>query len=1357
MLRLKAGCQYCASVRLDFHGQRATQRFLHIIREMRRSSAILAFLLALGVGTPAAAHNAAVALAVPVHGITVDGDFEDWPVDAPRHEIHMVEYGQAPTDPQDLSATFRVGYSREDHRLYVAVEVKDQSVTIDSSSNVFWNTNDGCELYVDMGHTTADLPIQHYVYGTRVSASLQQPSATTRVGWQRGTRYHRYEWSVDLADASERSIGLDIVVTDKDDDGSFSWMTWGQGVGKVVDGKRLGDVVVSAGGDVVGQLRGVVSREGSARVVAGRRVLLRSIDHADITVTDVTDVDGRFALSLPAGDYRVNMAGARSGQPVVTARVSPSVATDLQLVVAIPRGVTVRTIPGRLVEAGEGFREDLWQSLGVTDGLPGNWVRDVLQDRRGYLWIGTEAGLSRFDGRYLMNTGRAEGLAGEEVRCIVADSSGMLWVGTDAGLSRVGDVEITSFTTSDGLPSNQIRDLAFDTEGHLWIATDAGLARYDGWEFTNYSARDGLPGNQLRSVVVDRQGAVWMGIWGRGLCRFDTTGFTTFAAAEGLLDTQVRPVLEDREGRIWFGTEAGISRYDAGRFTHFTAADGLAIGEVWALYEDRSGKIWVGTFGGGVSVYDGHGFINYSVRDGLGSDIVLGFGEDREGVLWVGTDDGVSRYDERFATFGTREGLPAGGVSAILQDGQGVMWFGSGARRAGGLSRLDGQKLSTLTAADGLVDNEVWSLAQDPEGGLWIGTARGVSRYRDGSLSTFPLDSNMLQYPVSFFLTGDDEVLWLGSWGGGLSRWDGKSFVHYTTDQGLGHNRLYDGLLDSHGDMWLCTWGGGVSRFDGQMFRNYTTADGLASDSVWVALADEEGIWFGTHNGLSYFDGENFTNYRVEDGLSSNRVQALMHDDAGHLWLGTNAGVSRFDGQIVQTLLRRDGVVSNSVRELYQDLAGDVWIGTSAGLTRYRRTHTPPPVVMTDVITNEGRHGPVVSLELTTAHDLIAFEFTGISFKTRPEAMGYRYRLVGYDDIWHSTHGGRAEFLDLPRGDFTFEVVAVDRDLSYSAEPARVYISVRLPGYRIAMGVALLISAGLILWQAGLIIQRNRSLQRARDELEVRVEERTAQLRETQGQLIMQEKMASLGLLVAGVAHEINSPMGAVSSATDTSRRCVERITEMIHSNTTLTDLLGNPRFQRALSTLEQNMRISLIGTERIERIVSSLRNFARLDEAQLQEADLHEGLDSTLSLLHHQLRNRIDLQLNYGEVPSLLCYPQELNQVFMNLLTNAIHALEGEEGRIDIRTWADANMVFVAIGDNGHGIAAEHLRRIFDPGFTTKGVGVGTGLGLSISYKIIEKHQGDIRVESVVGQGTTFTMCLPRNLYDLLAASKEC
>ena len=173
---------------------------------------------------------------------------------------------------------------------------------------------------------------------------------------------------------------------------------------------------------------------------------------------------------------------------------------------------------------------------------------------------------------------------------------------------------------------------------------------------------------------------------------------------------------------------------------------------------------------------------------------------------------------------------------------------------------------------------------------------------------------------------------------------------------------------------------------------------------------------------------------------------------------------------------------------------------------------------------------------------------------------------------------------------------------------------------------------------------------------------------------------------------------------------------------------------------------MTLLATTRIVEIVRSLRNFARLDEAEKKQVDIHEGIESTLTLLHHELKQRVDVVRDYGELPEIECYPNQLNQVLMNLLTNALQAIEGP-GTITIRTRCAGERVEVAISDTGSGISEEARQRIFDPGFTTKGVGVGTGLGLSIAYRIVQKHAGELRVESEVGAGSTFTVSLPLRL----------
>jgi signal transduction histidine kinase len=249
---------------------------------------------------------------------------------------------------------------------------------------------------------------------------------------------------------------------------------------------------------------------------------------------------------------------------------------------------------------------------------------------------------------------------------------------------------------------------------------------------------------------------------------------------------------------------------------------------------------------------------------------------------------------------------------------------------------------------------------------------------------------------------------------------------------------------------------------------------------------------------------------------------------------------------------------------------------------------------------------------------------------------------------------------------------------------------------------------------------------------------RTRELQETQLQLIQSEKMAALGQLVAGVAHELNTPMGAIHSNNQSQGKALAR----------LIDELGSPangllEHAAILENLRDMNAVNEAAARRIIEIVSNLRRFARLDESDWKQADLREGLDETLALVEHQTRGRIQVVRSYGDIPLVGCYPGQLNQVFMNLIGNAIQAIAGE-GRIDVECFREGDQVCVRVRDDGHGIPEDALSRIFDPGYTTKGVGVGTGLGLSIAYRIATNHRGSLRVKSEVGRGSEFTLSIP-------------
>jgi signal transduction histidine kinase len=254
------------------------------------------------------------------------------------------------------------------------------------------------------------------------------------------------------------------------------------------------------------------------------------------------------------------------------------------------------------------------------------------------------------------------------------------------------------------------------------------------------------------------------------------------------------------------------------------------------------------------------------------------------------------------------------------------------------------------------------------------------------------------------------------------------------------------------------------------------------------------------------------------------------------------------------------------------------------------------------------------------------------------------------------------------------------------------------------------------------------------------------ELQKTQSQLVQTEKMASLGTLVAGIAHEMNTPVGTIKSSADVIARCIKVILETLATSTTVDDLKNSKPFNTALKALQVDNQNSTLAIDRITRIVNSLRGFIQLDQAAFQKVDLHAGLDNTLTLLEHVLNHRIEVVKAYGDIPRITAFASELNQAFMSLLSNAIAAIP-ETGRITITTSSQDGQVLVEISDTGVGIARERMKKLFEPMFTRKGTRIKAGLGLFTSYNIIQKHHGDIRVDSEVGRGSTFTISLPVDL----------
>jgi signal transduction histidine kinase len=262
-------------------------------------------------------------------------------------------------------------------------------------------------------------------------------------------------------------------------------------------------------------------------------------------------------------------------------------------------------------------------------------------------------------------------------------------------------------------------------------------------------------------------------------------------------------------------------------------------------------------------------------------------------------------------------------------------------------------------------------------------------------------------------------------------------------------------------------------------------------------------------------------------------------------------------------------------------------------------------------------------------------------------------------------------------------------------------------------------------------------------ELELECQRKQKELRDSQTQLVQVEKMAALGSLAAGLAHELNTPVAAINSNNDVIELALRKTDELIKTLPGLEATDADSQLRELMAIVFDSLRTNRLACERIIKFLRSVRNFARLDESDWKRADIKECIESTLTLLAHELKGRVSVVKEFGDTPEIDCYPNQLNQVFMNILVNAAQAIEGQ-GEIRIRTWTEDGAVRIAISDSGRGVPPDIQSRIFDPGFTTKKAGLGTGLGLSICRKIIHNHHGQIELQSETGRGSTFTIVLP-------------
>ncbi len=746
----------------------------------------------------------------------------------------------------------------------------------------------------------------------------------------------------------------------------------------------------------------------------------------------------------------------------------------LALLAALVAGTTTFALdPNRALTQA---RLAVWTS---ESGLPQNTVDAMVQTRDGYMWMGTEEGLVRFDGvRFVVSDRQtAPALRSSFVSSLYETPDGTLWIGTyGGGLARLRNGRIEAFHP-ELLGSDRIREMHATPDGALWVPTaGGGLLRIDGEKVTRYTTRDGLPIDRIWALEDDGEGGLWIATHGGGVVRWRDSRVTQrITTREGLPNDFARALLRDRDGTLWIGTDGGgLAAWRDGAIVRtLTTRDGLPSDLIRALHRDVDGSLWIGT-DGGLARWRGARAEPFSVADGLPSPIVRSLVEDREGSLWVGTTGGVVRLsDTRFLSYTRKEGLPVDGIRAVLEDRNGRLWAGT---EGGGICTILPAPVRCLSKIDGLPQDTIYALAESRDGSLWVGTdGGGVVRLRDGKfVDTIDAErSGLPNNRVRALVESADGSLWVTTTAGLAHVREGKA----SRVPELDDRQLRPLLALPDGSLLVGTDGAGLWRVNEQgthATQIASTRHGLLSDRVFTLVPDAGGggVWIGTSGGgLSRLDlasGALRTLTR-HDGLHDDVVFQIVDQGAGgDLWLTSNRGLYQVQRDRVLTAMQgtpsdlsgtvygtTDGMPSAECNAAFPAAIrardGRFWVATARGVAvidpkMSSRNLAPPPVhveeVLIDGSTADASERSGGTLRVPPGTQRLELRYTAPSLRA-PERVTFRYMLEGYDRDWVEAGSNRfAHYTKLAAGDYTFHVVATNEDGVRSEGEARLAVIV---------------------------------------------------------------------------------------------------------------------------------------------------------------------------------------------------------------------------------------------------------------------------------------------------------------------------
>jgi len=881
---------------------------------------------------------------------------------------------------------------------------------------------------------------------------------------------------------------------------------------------------------------------------------------------------------------------------------------------------------------------------GADRGFPLGPVYSISQSDDGYLWIGTKAGLVRFDGLNFRLMRDVPGLPnGASVLQLTADGKGNLWIRLEATLLRyhAGVFQTTGVRLQAGSSA-----MCRSRRGELLTTGPAGalLASHEGRleTFTNLA---GLPRSPVLSLAETEDGNIWSGTRGAGLFRFSGGQLTPMA--EGLPDSKINCLLTGTEGDLWIGTDSGIANWNGSHL--LPQAQPLRNVQVLAMERDRDGNIWAGTDSRGLLRINQRGVSSLDAASEQAPGAVTALFEDREDNLWIGSASGIERLrDSAFVTYSLPEGLPTDGSNPVYVDEAGRLWFPP---VAGGLWWMKDGRHGQISL-DGLQNDIVYSIG-GRKGELWLGRQRGgltrltIANERF-SAKTYTKADGLAQDSVFSVYQAPDGSVWAGTLSGGVSHFSEGRFTTYTKATGLPSNTVEAILEGSDQTMWFAT-SGGLSRLSKGQWQSFTVADGLPSASVYCLLEDSAGIlWIGTARGLALRNSSGIHGVVGSPEWLREPILGLEVDGLGSLWLATSTHVVRANrekllGGVLGEGDWRDYGIADGLRgtlgvrrhrSVIADPFGRIWLSLDRGISvvdpaRLTR-NMPPAIVLIQGISADGVAAPVARpVRIPGGRQRIRFSYAGISLSV-PERVRFRYRLDGFDLGWSEPTASReALYTNLPPRRYRFRVAASNPDGVWNGGEASIAFEVEPLFWQSwwFRAAVLLVSACTII---GAYRFRMRQLT---DRLNLRFEERLAE--RTRIAQVLHDTLLQGFLSASMQVHVVADSLPEDSREKSILTRALELMRQVTDEGRNVVRGLRST----ASISLDIEQALSMVRDEHITHMNPAGEiDFRIVVEGQkrplhpLLRDDLYRiGREALLNAFRHSRARKIEIELNYS------------------------------------------------------------------------------------------------------------------------------